>query len=184
MKTQIQPQSKSLLTTINLGYNLPQVECEEKITITYKENPELDNTFQTGFVKEGIQQQIPPSVIIQREPPKFIKEDSVIDTVDTGFGAENKVLVECAKPEYKTPLFKENYLGEFKTNIEKQNARNNLEVYSKQEVSEIVYKIINSATTNIVTKEYVDEKVKNLDFTTSVLKSQVSYNIPTNLFKL
>jgi transposase-like protein len=39
--------------------------------------------------------------------------------VDSGYGFENKIVVECEKPKFKTHLCKENYLGEFKTEFEK-----------------------------------------------------------------
>jgi hypothetical protein len=64
--------------------------------------------------------------------PSIIRSKySILDTAETGFGECNKLIKDCPKPEYKTHLFKENYLGEFKTETEKTLARNNLGVYSK-----------------------------------------------------
>lgn len=66
------------------------------------------------------------------------KEDSIIDILDssTGFG-ENRVLhnvTSCKKPTFKTPLYQENYLGEFKTEEEKAAARRALGLFNKGDV--------------------------------------------------
>lgn len=66
------------------------------------------------------------------------QEDSIIDILDssTGFG-ENRVLhnvTSCKKPAFKTPLYQENYLGEFKTEEEKAAARRALGLFNKGDV--------------------------------------------------
>lgn len=66
------------------------------------------------------------------------KEDSIIDILDssTGFG-ENRVLhnvTSCKKPTFKTPLYQENYLGEFRTEEEKAAARRALGLFNKGDV--------------------------------------------------
>lgn len=66
------------------------------------------------------------------------QEDSIIDILDssTGFG-ENRVLhnvTSCKKPTFKTPLYQENYLGEFKTEEEKAAARRALGLFNKGDV--------------------------------------------------
>ena len=110
-------------------------------------------------------------------------KSSILDTVNTGFGSENKVVIECEKPKYKTHLFRENYLSEFVTPLEKKKARDNLDVYSKEEVSNMVSHIIVGEITNLVTKEVLQQELDNLDFTDSEHKSYVNYEIPKNLFK-
>ena len=66
------------------------------------------------------------------------QEYSIIDILDssTGFG-ENRVLhnvTSCKKPAFKTPLYQENYLGEFKTEEEKAAARRALGLFNKGDV--------------------------------------------------
>lgn len=229
MNTQIQHNSKSLFTSLNLGYDIEQEEIMISNSILYKENPKIKSQINTGFDRQEtteqipiilqinqdnpvqlskdsildsansgfgqynqihieyikpeleipeIQEIIPPKIIIQQEKPKDVK-DSILDNVDSGYGLKNEIVVECAKPTYKTHIFKENFLGEFKTKIEKQKARDNLNVYSKGEVDEIV----KSFSSNVITHEQLDEKLANLDFTSSKLKSHASYEIPNNLFK-
>lgn len=112
----------------------------------------------------------------------FIEGDSVIESVDTGFGCDNQIVIDCPKPKYKTHLCKENYLGEFKTEFEKALARTNLGVYSKEEIDKIVGQIVED--NNFATKEEVQNIVANLDFVNSTLKSHVDYQIPNDLFKL
>lgn len=229
MNTQIQHNSKSLFTSLNLGYDLEQDELTISNSIIYEENPKIESKLNTGFDKQETAEQIPiilqisqdnpsklsknsildsansgfgkynaikieyvkpeiqipeistdipPKIIIEQEKHKDAK-DSILDNVDSGYGAKNEIVVECAKPTYKTHIFKENFLGEFKTKIEKQKVRDNLDVYSKSEVNEIA----KSFSSNIVTHEQLDQKLANLDFTSSILKSHASYEIPNNLFK-
>ncbi len=106
--------------------------------------------------------------------------DSILDSVDTGFGSENKLNLDCPKPEYHTHLCKENYLGEFKAESEKILARTNLGVYSIGEVDKIVSDIVKDN----ITRNEVQSMIANLDFVDSTLKSHVDYQIPNNLFKL
>jgi hypothetical protein len=75
----------------------------------------------------------PLSPIFNCKPLKEENNDSIIEHIETGFGDCNTITKECPKPEYKTHLFKENYLGEFKSETEKALVRNNLGVYSKKE---------------------------------------------------
>lgn len=106
-----------------------------------------------------------------------------MDSVNTGFGSENKLIKECKKPKYKTHLFKEDYLSDFISPSEKKKVRDNLNIYSKEEVDKLVSHIIVEETTNLVTKEVLQEKLDNLNFTDSVHKSYVNYEIPNDLFK-
>ena len=198
--------SKSLLTTINLKDELPKVEDlplivieqpkEEPKKIPLIVNPIIDVyppkediiyyaeesiTISTGFIqnKSSI---IPCERDLKCDPHK--NEDSVIDSVDTGFGCDNTVVKDCPKPKYKTHLCKENYLSEFKTESEKQLARNNLGVYSKEEINDILSKIVENNNKQFVTKEEVESMISNLDFVNSTLRSHADYEIPSDLFKL
>lgn len=110
-------------------------------------------------------------------------EDSIIEDIETGFGECNTAYIECKKPNYKVCLFKENYLSEFKTEIEKQIARNNLGVYSKQEIDNILEKIV-SENKDFITKTEVEKMLDELDFVDSILKSNADYEIPEDLFKI
>lgn len=110
--------------------------------------------------------------------------DSIINDLETGFGPEQTITIpKCHKKKHFLPLYKENYLGEFKEESEKALARYNLGVYSKSEVDSIVSKIVQE-NNNFITKSQVEKMLQELDFVDSVLKSYVDYQIPNNLFKL
>lgn len=210
MNTQIQHNSKSLLTSTNLGYDKEELiisniisddnkgfaeqEIIERIPIIIQDNPiklpdnSILDSANTGFgqyhkieieyikpeiIQPEIPEQIPSKVVIQTAKPPF-KEDSILDNVDSGYGFENKIVVECEKPKFKTHLCKENYLGEFKTEFEKQQVRKNLGI--EQEVIKIIH------SSHLVTVDKLDQKLANLDFTSSILKSYAKYDIPNNLF--
>lgn len=112
--------------------------------------------------------------------PSIIRSKySILDTAKTGFGECNKLIKDCPKPEYKTHLFKENYLGEFKTETEKTLARNNLGVYSKQEVDKIVSHIVKESS--LITKEEVKEMIDDLNYVNAVFRDSVEYDIPNKL---
>ena len=229
MNTQIQHNSKSLITSTNLGYDIEKEEINIPNKISYEESPNISININTGFAEQEPIEQVPiilqiqqenpiklpensilnnantgfgtyneikiehkcpeieipevneepPSIVIIQTAKPTLKEDSILDNVDSGYGSENKVIIECKKPEFKSHLFKENYLGEFKSETEKQKVRDNLEVYSKKEVT----KIIQTKTSHLITLEQLDQKLSNLDFTSSILRSYANYEIPNNLFK-
>lgn len=56
--------------------------------------------------------------------------------IKSGFGANDTLIFDtpCKKPELKTPMLKENYLGEFITEEEKAIARHNLGLYNKHDI--------------------------------------------------
>lgn len=169
-KPQLLP-SKSLLDTIKLGYDAKSIPPPPVIT-----------SMSTGFDHDAKPIPPPPEINIGCKIPEHKNPDSVIESVDTGFGCDNQIVIDCPKPKYKTHLCKENYLGEFKTEFEKALARTNLGVYSKEEIDKIVGQIVED--NNFATKEEVQNIVANLDFVNSTLKSHVDYQIPNDLFKL
>lgn len=124
-----------------------------------------------------------PPINLSCIKPKRKNPDSIIENVDTGFGCENQVVIECPKPKYKTHLCKENYLGEFKTESEKTLARNNLGVYSKQYIDKILSDIVQN-NEKYITRGEVEKIINNLDFVNSTLRSYANYKIPEDLFKL
>jgi hypothetical protein len=89
------------------------------------------DTAKTGFGEESPTKNCTKQITTSINSSIIRSKYSILDTAKTGFGEENKLIKNCPKPEYKTYLFRENYLGEFKTETEKTLARNNLEVYSK-----------------------------------------------------
>lgn len=113
-------------------------------------------------------------------PPQ--NKDSILDKIDTGFDSNNTVYKECPKPKWSSHLSVGNYLSEFKTDQEKEIARNNLEVYSKDEIDTFISNI-SVDTTAYVTKPEVEDMIQDLDFVQSTAKSSIDYNIPDNLFK-
>lgn len=124
----------------------------------------------------------PPQVIPIEIPDRVEFKDT---TIDSGFSCDDKITFDCPKKEIHTHLCKENYLGEFKEETEKQLARDNLGVYSKEEVNDVLEDIIQNLDSSVfITKKEVYNLVENLDFVNSTLKSTVNYEIPNNLFTL
>lgn len=165
---------------LQLGGDAPQQICS-KPSITYEESGCLETTFNTGFNhndKPVIDNITPTLSHINTSNNK----DSILDSVDTGFGENNKLIKDCPKPQYKTHLCKENYLGEFTKETEKALVRNNIGVYSKNEVREVVSHIISDSS--LITRSEVQNIVEDLDFVDSVVRSHASYNIPNDLFQL
>lgn len=138
-----------------------------------------DNTSWSIFVPP--QPEPPPSIPI--EIPEIVEFKKT--TIDSGFGCDDKLVADCPKPELHTHLCKENYLSEFKTETEKELARNNLGVYSKEEIEKVISDaLVNLDTSNFITRKEVYNLVENLDYVNSTVKSNVDYEIPNNLFKL
>lgn len=181
-KPQLLP-SKSLLNTIKLGYDTKPVPPPPENHIDFIEGDSVMTTISTGFEHNDKPVPPPPEINLSCKTPKHKNPDSVIGSVDTGFGCDNQLIRECLKPKYKTHLCKENYLGEFKTESEKTLARTNLGVYSKEEIDRIVGHVENN-NNNFITKKEVQNMIANLDFVDSTLKSYADYQIPNNLFKL
>lgn len=122
--------------------------------------------------------------VIKQELPKELNKDSIIDKIETGFGDENTLHKECPKPKFHQHLCKENFLSEFKTEIEKQLARDNLGVYSKLQIDQFLKDLTNVDTSSFITKDDFEAAIQDLDFVKSSLKANTDYNIPENLFKL
>ena len=173
---------------ISINIVIPQKEIKEitKLEIIELKKPQESKKEQTVITIPDKKQL---EVIEKPELNKVIIDpkgcDSIIEDVETGFGPEQTLVVPNCPPkkEYKLPLFKENYLNEFKEESEKALARYNLGVYSKSEIDNIVSKIIEE-NNNFVTKSEVEEMLQELDFVDSILKSYADYQIPNNLFKL
>lgn len=182
-KPQLLP-SKSLLNTIKLGYNVKPVPPPPANHIDFIEGDSVMTTISTGFEHNDKPVPPPPEINLGCKIPKKKNPDSVIGSIDTGFGCDNQIVIDCPKPKYKTHLCKENYLGEFKTESEKTLARTNLGVYSKEEIDKIVGQIVENNNNNFITRKEVQNMIANLDFVDSTLKSYADYQIPNNLFKL
>lgn len=183
------------LQKIQLGSKIPQQNFSKSLlsvsepekpscNIVYTESPFLETTVSTGFVHNDKPVVAPPPPQFDQKSPSHIKEDSIIDTIDTGFGENNTISQDCPKPEYKVPLYKENYLSEFKGETEKAMARENLGVYGKSDINRIVSEIIANDTSTFITVVEVEKMLENLDFVNSTLRAQVNYDIPNNLFRL
>ena len=171
---------KSLLTTISTGFRHDDkpVITEEYIE---EENNSIKKTVKTGYDTDEVISEEPTIPTISIDDVTF--EESVKDTIDTGFG-QGTLHKECPTPELVEYLIKGNHLSEFKTDIDKELARQNLEVYSSTQVNELLEQITNSVGSIYVTKKEVMQIVDNLDFVDSTLKSYANYEIPSNLFRL
>ena len=176
----------SVMTTISTGFehNDKPVPPPPVNHIDFIEGDSVMTTISTGFEHNDKPVPPPPEINLGCKIPKKKNPDSVIGSIDTGFGCDNQIVIDCPKPKYKTHLCKENYLGEFKTESEKTLARNNLGVYSKEEIDKIVGQIVENNNNNFITRKEVQNMIANLDFVDSTLKSYADYQIPNNLFKL
>ena len=131
-----QSSSKSMLSTMKLGC----VDTEDPPATlkpeSFVEKPLLKTTFKTGFEHNDIPVISQPIVEFKQSCQKH--EDSVIDSVDTGFGECKTIEKVCPKPTFKSHLYKENYLNEFKTETEKALIRNHLGIYGKSETIALI----------------------------------------------
>lgn len=171
---------KSLLTTISTGFRHDDkpVITEEYIE---EENSSIKKTVKTGYDTDEVISKEQPIPTISIDDITF--KESVKDTIDTGFG-QGTLHKECPSPELVEYLTKGNHLSEFKTDIDKELARQNLEVYSSTQVNKLLEQITNSVGSIYVTKKEVMQIVDDLDFVDSTLKSYANYEIPSNLFRL
>lgn len=171
---------KSLLTTISTGF---RHDDKPVITEEYIEenNNSIKKSVKTGYDTDEVisEEQHIPTISIN----DITFEESVKDTIDTGFG-QGTLHKECPTPELVEYLIKDNHLSEFKTDIDKELARQNLEVYSSTQVNELLEQITNSVGSIYITKKEVMQIIDDLDFVDSTLKSYANYEIPSNLFRL
>lgn len=173
----------------NIVIQIPEEEIpvQESISISIPEKPkeEEKTTIVITVPKENID--VIPTIPLQiiSNPNTYCKDcESITDKADTGFGPEQTLTIpECPTPKHYTHLYKENYLSEFKTETEKELARNNLGVYSKEYINNVINNIVIN-NKNFVTKSEVEVMIQDLDFVTSKLKSYADYQIPNNLFTL
>ena len=111
-------------------------------------------------------------------------EESVKETIDTGFGDKGELHKQCPSPYYTQYLEKGNHLSEFKTETDKELARQNLGVYSKDKINQLLDSITSNVGNLYVTKVEVNQMIDNIKFVDSTLKAYANYVIPTNLFRL
>lgn len=165
---------------LQLGGESSQPICSKPL-ITFNESDCLKTTFDTGFKHNDkpVVDIINPSI---NHITTSNNKDSILDSIDTGFGSENKIIRDCPKPSFKTHLFKENYLSEFKTEQEKERVRRNIGACGENEVQKIVSHIISKST--FVSKEEVVDIVEDLDFVKSTHRANAQYDIPDKLFQL
>ena len=177
----------------SIKVNLPKIEeiPKPKIVIPIQKKEEIiksKQSIQLPTIKEPSKQTYGvihnEQPVIKQEENKTANKDSVLDFIDTGFGTENTLHKECPPPKWVQYLSKENFLSEFKSDIDKKLARDNLEVYSKKEIDTFISSITNIDASNFVTKDYVDEAIQDLDFVKSKLKANSNYDIPEQLFTI
>ena len=171
---------QSLLTTVTTGFhhNDKPVITEEYIE---EENGSIKKTVKTGYETDEVTtpKQNIPSVDIS----EVTFEESVKDSMDTGFG-DGTLHKECPQPELVQYLRKDKHLSEFKTEADKILARQNLGIYSSDEVDRLLKEITNSVGSIYVTKIEMNTALANLDFVNSTLKAYAPYEVPNNLFRL
>lgn len=106
------------------------VDPLENVNTGFNELNELyfDKQFHTSKVEP------PEKITTTLEVEQCPQLEESVDNFNTGFGNKNDLHFECKKPALKLPLYKENYLQEFKTQEEKAAARHALGLYNKEDV--------------------------------------------------
>lgn len=204
------------LSTINSGkLHNKFPNCNPEIVPKKEQFPDsVKNTIATGFEEDiEYEQPIDPKeqqfiestedtisteevkLSIKCIPKKEQPLESVKNTISTGFAKNDQLGLECKKPTIVTYLIKDNYLSEFEKETEKQLARYNLGVYSKQEVEQLTKNLQNTINKLYVSRETMENRlqetiqeinniIKSKEYVDSKLKSRVNYSIPEALFIL
>lgn len=115
---------------------------------------------------------------------KTFRKDSILESIETGFGSGNFLLKDCPDTKFKIPLFKEDYLSDFVSETEKRLVRSNLGLVGVSEVTEIVDDLVKEKVESFITIEKAEELISQLDMVDAKLNSNADYKIPDKLFKL
>lgn len=115
---------------------------------------------------------------------KTFRKDSILESIETGFGSGNFLLKDCPDTKFKIPLFKEDYLSDFVSETEKRLVRSNLGLVGVSEVTEIVDGLVKEKVESFITIEKAEELISQLDMVDAKLNSNADYKIPDKLFKL
>lgn len=88
--------------------------------------------------------------------------EDVLPNIKTGFGKNNDLYYEtpCRKTKLNTPLYKENYFTEFKTEEEKKAARNALGLYDKNDA--ILMSLLTTEDSLPTQSDLVNAEIKKL----------------------
>lgn len=88
--------------------------------------------------------------------------ENALPNVSTGFGKNNDLHYEtpCKKPKLNTPLYKENYFAEFRTEEEKRQARNALGLYDNSDV--VIMSLLTTKDALPSQQELADAAIKQL----------------------
>lgn len=175
----------SVKDTIATGF---EEDIEYEQPIDPKEQQFIESTEDTISTEEV-------KLSIKCIPKKEQPLESVKNTISTGFAKNDQLGLECKKPTIVTYLIKDNYLSEFEKETEKQLARYNLGVYSKQEVEQLTKNLQNTINKLYVSRETMENRlqetvqeinniIKSKEYVDSKLKSRVNYSIPEALFIL
>ena len=171
---------QSLLTTVSTGFRHDDkpVITEEYIE---EDNGSIKKSVKTGYEEDEVTTPERPIPSVDIDDVTF--EESVKETVDTGFG-EGTLHKECPQPKLVEYLRQDKHLSEFRTETDKELARQNLGVYSSTKIDELLKEITNSVGSIYVTKTEMQEAIAGLDFVDSTLKAYAPYEVPNNLFRL
>jgi len=125
---------QSLLTTISTGFRHDDkpVITEEYIE---EDNGSIKKSVKTGYEEDEVISPEKPIPSVDIDDVTF--EESAKETIDTGFG-EGTLHKECPQPEYVEYLRQDKHLSEFRTETDKELARQNLGVYSSTKVEQLL----------------------------------------------
>ena len=180
----------SVKDTIATGFE-EDIEYKQSIECDLKEQQFIESAEDTISTESTEEVKLSIKCIPKKEQPL----ESVKNTISTGFAKNDQLGLECKKPTIVTYLIKDNYLSEFEKETEKQLARYNLDVYSKQEVEQLTKNLQNTINKLYVSRETMETRlqetvqeinniIKSKEYVDSKLKSRVNYSIPEALFIL
>jgi hypothetical protein len=146
-----------------------------------EDNGSIKKSVKTGYEEDEVITPEKPIPSVDISDVTF--EESVKETVDTGFG-EGTLHKDCPQPKLVEYLRSDLHLSEFRTETDKELARQNLGVYSSTKVDQLLKEITNSVGSIYVTKSELSIELAKLDFVDSTLKAYANYEVPNNLFRL
>lgn len=180
--TEDKPLQENPIISINVPKKPETQEKKLEIIEIKKPEPKQQKTIVISIPEVSIENTIIPELIKALGQSKNCS--SILDSIDSGFGPEQTITIpNCPKPHHYTHLYKENYLSEFETEQDKKQARDNLGVYSKDYIDQLVSTIVIN-NNKFVTKDYLSQQLQSLDFVNSIIKSYANYKIPDSLFEL
>lgn len=160
--------------TIKLPEPKPAPEPQYKEIKINLEKPKAEEQPKLEVIEITKEEYYVPGQEVTNTWSKSPDKDSILENVNTGFGPEDTLSIpECPSVTYYRHLYKETYLSEFETPEDKAKARENLQVYSQNEVDKAI-------------SDYVETRIEdflkslNSDIDLNFTKGDSNYNVQYN----